>query len=96
MGNYKITEAAKEDLRRIYKRGIREYGEVLQADKYYDALFDRFDQIVENPYLYRPVDYIRAGYRRSVCGVNSIYYRILDESIEIINILGRQDIDEIL
>ncbi|MEQ1635724.1 MAG: type II toxin-antitoxin system RelE/ParE family toxin [Methylococcales bacterium] len=87
MGNYKITEATKEDIRRIYKRGIREYGEV-QADKYYGALFDRFDQIVENPYLYQPIDYIRAGYRRSVCGV--------DEGIEIINILGWQDIDEIL
>ncbi|WP_394753156.1 type II toxin-antitoxin system RelE/ParE family toxin [Crenothrix sp.] len=94
MGNYKITEAAKEDLRRIYHRGIREYSEI-QADKYYDALFNRFDQIAENPYLYQPVDYIRAGYRRCVCGVDSIYYRMGDNTVEIINILGRQNIDEI-
>lgn len=95
MGNYKITEAAKEDLRRIYHRGIREYGEI-HADKYYDALFDRFDEIAENPYLYQPVDYIRTGYRRCVCGVDSIYYRMGDNTVEIINILGRQNIDEIL
>ncbi len=95
MANYKITEAAKEDLRRIYQRGFREYGEA-QADKYYDALFDRFEQIAENPFLYQSVDYIREGYRRSVCGIDSIYYRIVDDCVEIINILGRQDIGEIL
>ncbi|SJM89046.1 type II toxin-antitoxin system RelE/ParE family toxin [Crenothrix polyspora] len=95
MANYKITEAAKEDLRRIYQRGFREYGEA-QADKYYDALFARFEQIAENPFLYQSVDHIREGYRRSVCGVDSIYYRIVSDSVEIINVLGRQDIGEIL
>lgn len=67
MANYRISEHAKADLNRIYRRGVREYGEVL-ADQYYDAFFDRFEQLAKRPHLYQAVDDIREGYRRSVCG----------------------------
>jgi len=65
MANYRISEDAKADLRRIYRRGVREYGEA-QADQYYDAFFDRFEQLAKRPYLYQAVDDIRDGNRRSV------------------------------
>lgn len=42
---------------------------------------------------YQAVDDIREGYRRSVCGVDSIYYHIVDNKVEIMRILGQQDID---
>ena len=93
MATYRLTENAKEDLRRIYRRGLREYGEA-QADEYYNALFDRFEQIAEQPFLYPAVDDIREGYRRSVCGVDSIYYRIEGETVEVMAIIGRQDLEE--
>jgi len=93
MATYRLTENAKEDLRRIYRRGLREYGEA-QADQYYNALFDRFEQIAEQPFLYPAVDDIREGYRRSVCGVDSVYYRIEGETVEIMAIIGRQDLEE--
>ncbi len=95
MGNYRISEDAKEDLKRIYKRGLREYGEA-KADKYYLAFFDRFERLAEQPLLYQAVDHIRKGYRRSVCGVDSIYYRIEGDTVEIMNILGGQDTETIL
>ena len=44
--------------------------------------------------LYQAVDDIREGYRRSVCGTDSIYYRIEENTVEIMCILGQQDIDE--
>jgi toxin ParE1/3/4 len=44
--------------------------------------------------LYQTVDDIREGYRRSVCGVDSIYYRIVGDTVEIMCILGQQDVDE--
>ena len=50
MANYRISEDAKADLRRIYRRGVREYGEA-QADQYYDAFFDRFERLAMRPYL---------------------------------------------
>ena len=93
MANYRISEDAKADLNRIYQRGVREYGEAL-ADQYYDAFFDRFDQLAEQPHLYQAVDDIREGYRRSICGVDSIYYRIDGDTVEIMCILGQQDVDE--
>ena len=40
------------------------------------------------------VDEIREGYRRSVCGVDSIYYRVEGGIVEIMAILGQQDVDE--
>ena len=39
---------------------------------------------------------IREGYRRSVCGADSIYYRINGDTVEIMNILGQQNINETL
>ena len=74
---------------------IKKWGEA-QADKYYNDFFDRFEQLAKQPYLYQPVDYIRKGYRRCVCGVDSIYYRIENNTVEIMNILGQQDTNETL
>ena len=95
MVNYRLTEDAKEDLRRIYRYGVIKFGEA-QADLYYDTMFSHFEQIADNPYLYQAVDHIRKGYRRSVFGADSIFYRVVDDTVEIISILGRQDFDSLL
>ena len=81
---------AEEDIRRLYRYGIQQFGQA-QADKYFDGLFHRFDQLAETPALYRSVDEIRKGYRRSIYGMHSIYYRVEDDVVEIMRILGRED-----
>ncbi len=91
MGGYKLSANAKIDLKRIYMHGLRLYGET-QADKYFNEFFERFKQLEEQPLLYPAVDEIRLGYRRSVCGVDTIYYRISSgNSVEIMAIIGQQD-----
>lgn len=90
MASYKLTPNAEEDLWRIYQWGFRHHGEAA-ADEYYAAFFKRFEQIAEQPLLYPRADYIRSGYRISVCGVDTIYYRIQSGVIEIMAILGRQN-----
>ncbi|MEZ5691403.1 MAG: type II toxin-antitoxin system RelE/ParE family toxin [Rickettsiales bacterium] len=95
MARYKITARAKDDLWRIYNYGLSEYGEE-RADRYHRKLFEHFEQIAENPYIHPSVNYICAGYRRGVCGVDSIFYRVTDDGVEIISIIGRQDIKNIL
>ncbi len=55
MGTYRLTEDAKSDLKRIYTRGLQEYGEA-HADSYYNAFFDRFEQLAEQPLSYPAVD----------------------------------------
>ena len=93
MGSYKLSEDAKADLIRIHQHGIRRYGEA-QGDKYYYALFDRFEQLAEQPLLYQAVDEYGKGYRRSVCGVDSIYYRVDGDTVKIMAIIGQQDADK--
>ena len=95
MGTYRLSVEAEADLGRIWLYGLREYGEA-QADKYYYGLIERFEKIAQQTYLYPAVDAIREGYRRSVYGVDSIYYRINGDTVEIIAIISRQDIKEIL
>lgn len=82
MVSYKLSEDAKNDLIRIHQYGVIKHGEV-QADKYYFAFFDRFEKIAEQPYLYQAVDHIRKGYRHSVCGVDTIYYRIEGDIVKL-------------
>ena len=55
-------------------------------------MMQRFAKLAEQPKLYPTVDHIRAGYRRSVYGSHSIYYRIESQGIVIVRILGQQDL----
>jgi toxin ParE1/3/4 len=64
-----------------------------KADAYYNAFFDRFEFLAEQPLSYPAVDGFRAGYRRSLCGADSIYYRVQGEVVDIMAIIGQQDID---
>lgn len=95
MARYKLSNAAKEDLIRIHQYGIKKFG-MAQADKYFDMFFDYFDIIVQRPFSFESVDYIKIGYRRCVCGSDSIYYKVNNDIVEIMAIVGRQDLKDIL
>ena len=93
MANYRLTNEAKNDLIRIHRYGVQKFG-MIQADKYFNSFFEYFDIITENPFSFESVDHIKKGYRRCVCGVDSIYFRLNDDTVEIITIIGRQDLNE--
>ena len=95
MAEYGLSNAAKEDLIRIHHFIIKNFG-VTQADKYFDTIFDYFEIIAERPFAFESVDYIKAGYRRCPCGSDTIYYRINDNKVEIMAIIGMQDLKNIL
>jgi toxin ParE1/3/4 len=94
MVNYRLSATAKSDLIRIHHFGVMKFG-MTQADIYFESFFTYFELIAERPYSYEAVDFIRPGYRRSVCGSDSIYFRIQNNSVEIITIIGRQDLNTI-
>jgi len=48
MESYRLSENAKLDLKRIYIREFRLYSEI-QADRYFNEFFERFEQIAEQP-----------------------------------------------
>ena len=90
MFSYKLNIQAEEDLTRIFEYGLGRFG-LLQANKYYDMLFDCFSKIASNPYLFPEGFRFRQGYRYCVCGVATIFYKINANEIEIMAIIGRQD-----
>lgn len=94
MAKYRLSNVAKEDLIRIHQYGVKKFG-VKQADKYFDAFFVNFELISERPFAFESVDYIKPGYRRCVSGVDTIYYRINRETVEIMAIIGRQDLSNL-
>lgn len=91
MSKYKLSNTAKEDLIRIHHFGVSRFG-MKQADKYFNSFFKYFELIAQRPYAFESVDFIKPGYRRCVCGSDSIYYRINNNIVEIMTIIGRQDL----
>ncbi|RMZ51670.1 type II toxin-antitoxin system RelE/ParE family toxin [Flavobacteriaceae bacterium PRS1] len=95
MADYKLSNAAKEDLIRIHHYGIKKFG-MVQADKYFNSFFEYFDIIAQRPFSFESVNFIKKGYRRCVCGTDAIYFKINNNTVEIMAIIGRQDLKNIL
>jgi len=95
MAEYRLSNAAKEDLIRIHHFGVEKFG-ITQADKYFDSFFDYFEIITQRPFSFESVDYIKKDYRRCPCGSDTIYYRINNNIVEIMAIVGMQDLKNTL
>ncbi|MBF4984530.1 type II toxin-antitoxin system RelE/ParE family toxin [Nonlabens mediterrranea] len=95
MAKFLISNTAKEDLIRIHHYGVKKFG-ITQADKYFDYFFEYFDIIAQRPFSFESVDFIKKGYRRCVCGSDSIFFKVNEEVVEIMTIIGRQDTNKIL
>ncbi len=92
MARYLFSNKAKSDLFRIFSYGVEHFGEQA-ATNYYDTLFECFDRISANPEQFQLVNEIRVGYRRAVCGKESIYFRQFGDQVEVMRILKWQDVD---
>lgn len=90
MYKYHLSFEAEEDIVRIFEYGLGRFG-LQQANKYYDMLFDCFTKIASNPFMFPVVTKYRDVDRFCVCGVDTIYFNIKGNEIEIITIIGRQD-----
>ena len=95
MAKYRLSNQAKEDLIRIHQYGIKKFG-MIQANKYFESFFEHFEIIAQQPFSFKAVDHIRKDYRRCVCGVDSIYFKVNEKTVDIIAIIGRQDLNELL
>ena len=95
MSKYRLSNSAKEDLIRIHQYGVRQFG-MTQADKYFESFFDCFEDIAQRPFSYESVDFIKEGYRCCVCGTDSIYFKVTKDTVDIMAIVGRQDLKNII
>lgn len=93
MTKYRLSNEAKNDLIRIHQYGVKKFG-MVQADRYFETFFEYFDMIAQRPFSFESVDYIAPGYRRCICGVDSIYYKLNGETVDIMAIVGRQNLND--
>jgi len=91
MAKYRLSNEARDDLIRIHQYGMQKFG-MEQADRYFKSFFDYFDLIAQRPYSFESVDHIKPGYRRCVHRADSIYFRVHEGTVEIMTIIGKQDI----
>jgi len=95
MAKYKLSNVAKEDLIRIHHYGIKKFG-ITQADKYFNSFFSYFDIIAQRPFTFESIEYIKTGYRRCACGSDIIYYKVNNDFVEIMAIVGSQDLNNLI
>ena len=89
MNEYLLNEDAKEDLWRIYEYGRNTFGST-QADKYYNMMLLSFERIASNNLMF-PISQQNLSYRSCVCGVDTIYFKINNNVVEIMAIIGMQN-----
>ena len=82
---YKLTSAAKNDIKRIWQYSVDIWGEK-QAMVYMTQLEGRFDELAENPLLGRARPDVEQSYRSLPCGKHIIFYTISYEIVQIIGI----------
>ena len=95
MNMYRLSNTAREDLIRIHHYGVRQFG-MTQADKYFETFFEHFENIAQRPYSFESVDFIKKEYRRCVCGSDTIYFKVNNDIVDIMTIVGRQDLNSII
>jgi toxin ParE1/3/4 len=90
---YVISKKAISDLEEIWLFTVEKWS-VAQADRYYNLIFDEINFICQNSDSEKSMEHIRKGYRASKVKSHLIFYRILNNTIEVIRILHeRMDIE---
>lgn len=82
---FTLSVEAGSDLGNIWDYTNDNWGE-LQADRYIDQLHERFLWLAENPKLGMERSEIAQNYRSYIEGKHCIFYREMEEGIEIIAI----------
>lgn len=95
MAKYTKSRRADQDILRILVFGIERFGET-QARLYHEGLEIKFKMLASNPKLGQAVDFIQPGLRRSVFESHAIYYRVREDDIRIVRVLGGQDINRMV
>ncbi len=90
---YIISKNAITDLEEIWLYSFQNWS-TAQADRYYHLIWDEIKFICKNPGTGKSFEQFRKGYIASKVKSHLIFYRIKDNTIEIIRILHeRMDIE---
>jgi toxin ParE1/3/4 len=81
-----ISKKAVSDLEEIWLYTVEKWS-VEQADRYYNLIFDEINYLCKNSAAGKSMEHVRKGYRTSKVKSHLIFYRILNDTIEVIRIL---------
>jgi toxin ParE1/3/4 len=76
---------AKEDLKDIWRYSFLEWGE-MQAEKYLAEMAIKIEELQLDPYLGRPREDLRAGYRSLRIDQHVVYYVVTPSVIRIVRV----------
>ena len=85
----RISREALSDLYDIWDYTFHKWSKEL-ADRYYDRIFEEIDFISKNAHLGISFEHVRKNYRASKVKSHLIFYRIENNSVEIIRILNQR------
>ena len=88
---YNLSGDAQSDLKRIFKYGVKQFGE-MQADKHFWDIIEQLKFIGDNPETFPKIVIRGRVYRLCAALPETIYYHIdKSGSVQIDRILGRQN-----
>jgi toxin ParE1/3/4 len=88
VSGYIINRRAEGDLEEIWDYTVSRWG-LAQADKYDDEIYAAFRRLAETPTLGRDCSEIRFGYRRYNVGSHVIFYRIDNDTVDVMRVLHK-------
>jgi toxin ParE1/3/4 len=91
---YRLSTAAQTDLDDCWLYIARDNPQA--ADRFLDALEEKFSMLATHPGLGRKCDELRPGLQRFPVGTHVIFYRLRTKHIEIVRVLhGARDIEAV-
>lgn len=86
MAKYILSLEAQNSLKSIKSYSIKNFG-IKQTKAYLTNIRTRFQELAENPIRGRVREDLKVGYHSDFVGSHTIYYRIQQAHIEIIDVL---------
>ena len=88
-----ISKKALSDLEEIWLYTVKKWS-IAQADRYHGLIFDEINYICKNINAGKSMEHVRKGYRASKVKHHLIFYRVVNDTVEVIRILHeRMDIE---
>jgi toxin ParE1/3/4 len=84
-----ISKKAVSDLEEIWFYTFEKWSKE-QADRFYNLIFNEINYICKNVRAGKSMEHVRKGYRATKVKSHLIFYKIVNDTIEIIRILHEQ------
>lgn len=81
-----ISKKVVSDLEEIWLYTVEKWS-VQQADRYYNLIFNEINYISKNSNAGKSMEHVRKSYRASKVNSHLIFYRVINDTIEVIRIL---------